>query len=63
MLLIKVLLHLTLEEFDLLLKAVDYYKYASSLFEYGEHIEDCNTIRDKLMISLQAFEKEQKLNG
>lgn len=52
----RVFLHLTKEEFDILLRAIDYYNYASSIFEYGEHIEACQGIRH------QIIEKVRPLN-
>ena len=40
---------LSIEEYDVLLKAIDYYNYATSTLEYGEHIEECQNIRSKIM--------------
>ena len=46
-------LGLTIEEYDVLLKAIDFFNYSSSIFEYGEHIDECQTLRKKIMRNLQ----------
>lgn len=48
---------ITIEQYDVLLKAIDFYNYSSSIFEYGEHIEECQTLRNKIMRHLQPKEK------
>ena len=51
---------ITIEQLDVLLKSIDYFNYASSIFEYGEHIEDCQTLRNIIMRHLQPKEKYLK---
>ena len=50
-------LGLTIEEYDVLLKAIDFFNYASSVLEYGEHIEECQTLRNKIMRHLKPKEE------
>lgn len=44
---------LTKEEFSVLLKSIDFFNYASSTMEYGEHIEECQNIKSKIMRSMK----------
>ena len=46
-------IELTTEEYSVLLKAIDYFNYASSVLEYGEHIEDCQNIKNKIINSMK----------
>lgn len=46
-------MELTKEEYSVLLKAIDYFNYASSVMEYGEHIEDCQNIKNKIINSMK----------
>ncbi len=39
---------LTKEEFNILIKAIDYYSYTTNLF-YAEETEDCGIIRNKIV--------------
>ena len=46
-------MELTTEEYSVLLKAIDYFNYASSVMEYGEHIEDCQNIKNKIINTMK----------
>lgn len=48
---------ITIEQYDVLLKAIDFFNYSSSIFEYGEHIDECQALRNKIMRHLQPKEK------
>lgn len=48
---------LTLEEYDVLLKSIEYFSHSSVVFDYEEHIETCKTIRNKIMQYLQPKDK------
>ena len=48
---------LTIEEYDVLLKAIEHFNYSSGIFEYGEHIEECQSIRNKIMRHLKPKEE------
>ena len=50
-------LNITVEEFDVLLRAIDFYNYATGSFEYGEHIEECQTLKNKIMRNLKTKEE------
>ena len=50
---LKILLYLTKEEINILFKAIDYYSNASALFEYGENIENCLNIRNKIINNIE----------
>lgn len=56
-------LGLSREEFGVLLNSIDYYSYASSVLEYGEHTEECQSIRNKIMRHVEPREKFLKYIG
>ena len=37
------------DEYDILIKAIDFYNLASATIDYGENIEVCQTIRNKII--------------
>ena len=47
---------LTIEEYDVLLKAINYFSHSSVVFDYDENIETCRIIRNKIMQYLQPKE-------
>lgn len=51
---ISVLLKLDVEEFSFLIKAIDFATCTSAMFEYGEHVEDCQNIRNQLMFHFKV---------
>ena len=53
-------LGLSREELNVLLKAIDYFSYASSVLEYGEHTAECQSIRDKVMCHIGTREEFYK---
>lgn len=54
--LLKTKLFLTIEEYDTLIKAIDYYNHASSVINYGEDIETCQTLHNKIIRNLETIE-------